>query len=179
MLNFIDFAAVSIFTALLAGGLAWLIGRARPKNLAEHSGAITPEKWSAFVTVLFGTAMLVGGIIGLAAHSWAVGGGLCLLGAALAGFMLPSLTTIHEVRWNRDFVEGPSRTFGPTLGIERTRIGWNEILETGHTGTDYWFIATPDGRRIYWSYLYKGYMAFVSYLRVRRPDIDLPSDGRL
>ena len=66
--------------------------------------------------------------------------------------------------------------FGPTLGAARTQIQWADIVRTGKTATSYWFVETSDGRRIYWSYLYKGYRAFVGYLRTRCPDLVLPRD---
>jgi hypothetical protein len=51
-------------------------------------------------------------------------------------------------------------------------------VSTGKTVTDYWFIQSNDGRRIYWSYQYPGYGAFVERLKLNRPQIKLPDDLR-
>jgi hypothetical protein len=76
-----------------------------------------------------------------------------LFGAAIAGFMAPSVTSIHAVRWNGEGIEGPARMFGPTLGTARTEIAWSDIVRTGKTVTGYWYVESGDGRRVYWSYL--------------------------
>ena len=49
-----------------------------------------------------------------------------------------------------------------------------EIAGAGTTWSGYWFIDAGDGRRIYWSYLYKGYGALIASLQAHRPDLDLP-----
>jgi len=103
---------------------------------------------------------------------WAVAPA-ALLGAAIAGFMAPSVTSIHAVHWNEQGIEGPSRMFGPTLGFARTEMAWSEIEKTGTTRTGFWYVEARDGRRVYWSYLYKGYGALMLALRAYRPSLDL------
>jgi hypothetical protein len=93
------------------------------------------------------------------------------MGAAIAGFMAPSLIHVHDVQWTADVVEGPSRLFGPTLGAARTSIAWHEIARTGVTGTGYWYVEARDGRRVYWSYLYKGNEALAAAIRARCPEL--------
>ncbi len=63
--------------------------------------------------------------------------------------------------------------FGPTLGAARTEIAWSEIAKTGKTITGYWYVESGDGRRVYWSYLYKGYGALVLALRGHCPSLQL------
>jgi hypothetical protein len=165
---------IVILTAVILGGLATLLGRSAPAARAGQIGAIRPELWSAWLTVVGGLAMFV-------TASWASihgnGGwaavGVALLGAAIAGFMAPSVTSIHIVHWNEHGVEGPSKMFGPTLGASRTEIAWSEIVKTGKTITGYWFVESGDGRRVYWSYLYKGYGALIAALQSRRPSLQL------
>lgn len=101
---------------------------------------------------------------------WAAAG-VALLGAAIAGFMAPSVTSIHAVHWNDRGVEGPAKMFGPTLGTARTEIEWQDIVKTGKTITGYWYVESGDGRRVYWSFMYKGYGALVLALRSHRPSL--------
>lgn len=138
---------------------------------------IVPEKFSAYFTVFIGSGMALFGIAGtlFGQASWA-GVGLTLLGLAIGGFMAPSLTSIHRVRWTQDGIEGPSKIFGPSLGVARTTIAWGDIVRAGTTITSYWFVEAQDGRRVYWSYLYKGYGALTSYLRDKRPNLTLPAN---
>ncbi len=98
------------------------------------------------------------------------------MGLAIAGFMAPSLTNLHNVQWTTLGVNGPARMFGPTLGLSRTEIAWRDIVTAGKTITGYWFVQAADGRRIYWSYLYKGYGAFVSAIKAHCPTLSLPAD---
>jgi hypothetical protein len=120
--------------------------------------------------------MALGGVVAVLAGLWPIGLVVFLVGAAISGFMAPSLTKLHIITWSSDGVEGPSRTFGPTLGLAKTTILWGDIRQTGKTATSYWYIESKDGRRIYWSYLYKGYHVFVRELRMRCPTLTLPND---
>ncbi|MGJ8562507.1 MAG: hypothetical protein ACSHXY_03040 [Alphaproteobacteria bacterium] len=79
---------------------------------------------------------------------------LTLMGAAISGFMAPSLSSVHDVTWTDDEIVGACKMFGPTLGRNRTCIKWDEISGFGTTATSYWYMQTNDRRRIYWSYLY-------------------------
>jgi len=161
--------------ALLLGALAWLIQRGKPERLDGAAGTISPEKISAVATVLVGIAMIVAGIwFSLAGKGY---GPLILtwLGGAIGGFMAPSLTHMHDVRWSEDGVDGPSKMFGPTLGTARTRILWQDVVRTGATITGYWYIEAKDRHRIYWSYLYKGNGAFSAAIRAKCPRVTLPS----
>ena len=170
----LDAVLVTILTALILGGLAALLRRLAPAALEGQIGTIRPELWSARLTVLSGVVIFM-------TASWAsihgMGGrgavALALLGAAIAGFMAPSVTSIHIVRWNEHGIEGPSKMFGPTLGVSRTEIAWSEIVKTGTTKTGYWFVEADDGRRVYWSFLYKGYGALIATLQSRRPALQL------
>ena len=161
-------------TMLVVMGLSRLIGRRKPLHLTADQGTIRPERISAWFTVVIGTAMCLFGLAGvLALHMGWIGGALGAMGLAIAGFMAPSLTSVHAVHWNSDGVEGPSTLFGPTLGLKRTQIIWSDIVKTGTTFTSYWFVESSDGRRIYWSYLYKGHVALTQALRAHCPNLEL------
>jgi hypothetical protein len=117
------------------------------------------------VAGLYGALFLGAGLRGV---------GLAVLGLCVAGFMSPSLTSVHKVTWEEEGIEGPSNLFGPTLGLRRTKIGWGDIARAGTTITGYWFVESSDGRRVYWSYLYKGHGVLAAYLHAKRPDLTLP-----
>lgn len=172
----LHFGLVAGLTSLIVVGLAAIISRGRPKVSLGHSGTISPERWTAGLTVFFGLAMAAGGAIALLAGDWQVGLGLLLMGLACAVFMSPSLTDLHNVNWSSEGVEGPSKLFGPSLGLRRTSIAWSEIEKVGKTLTGYWYVEAGDRRRIYWSYLYKGCATFTASLVNHRPDVVLPSD---
>lgn len=168
-------ALVLALTALLLSALAWLIRRGKPERLDGAAGTISAEKVSAGVTVLSGTAMIAVGVwLSLCGQGYGPLV-LALLGAAIAGFMAPSLTHMHDVQWTEDGVEGPSQMFGPTLGTARNRIRWNDVVRTGATITGHWYLETEDRHRIYWSYLYKGNGTFVAAIRTKCPSIAVPS----
>ena len=165
---------VVVATAVVLGGLATLLRRSQPAALAHGAGTIRPELWTAWLTVLSGMAML-------AVAAWAsiyrnggwAAAGVAVLGALIAGFMAPSLTSMHAVHWNEHGIEGPAKMFGPTLRAARTGIAWSDIVKTGKTITGYWFVESSDGRPVYWSYLYKGYGALMAALQRHRPSLDL------
>ncbi|HEX3430028.1 MAG TPA: hypothetical protein VHT03_04000 [Rhizomicrobium sp.] len=162
-------------TMLVIMGLSRLIGRRKPLHLDAEQGTIRPERITAWFTVVMRTAMCLSGLAGvLALHMGWIGGALGVMGLAVAGFMAPSLTSLHAVHWNSEGIEGPSTLFGPTLGLKRTQIMWSEIVKAGTTFTSYWFIESGDGRPIYWSYLYKGHVALTQALREHCPNLALP-----
>ncbi len=88
--------------------------------------------------------------------------------------MAPSLTSVHDVNWNDEYVEGASKLFGPTLSKKRTRIKWSEIVNLGETSTQYWYLESVDGRKIYWSYLYMGHAVFAEAIERNCPGISFP-----
>lgn len=170
---------VALITVLLIGLLSRAIARGRPKSKQADAGAIAPERLSAIFTVLFGLGLFVVGVVAVLAGGQGLLGGAAAIavGAVIGGFMAPSLTDLHIVRWTAEGVEGPSKTFGLTLGIKRTMIRWRDIRRTGKTMTGYWYVESEDRRRVYWSYLYKGYGAFVKALTEHCPALALPKDA--
>lgn len=172
------FILIAGLTAAITGAVGWLISRLKPRRLGGDAGTIVPERWTAALTVLCGLAIAAVGVLALLGGDWKVGLACILMGLACAGFMAPSLTDLHIVHWTAEGVEGPSRMFGPTLGLARSAITWRELAATGKTITGYRFIQADDGRRIYWSYLYRGSGAFVAALLAHCPNLELPDDLR-
>jgi hypothetical protein len=169
------FVLIGALTTVIVAGLSWLMRRSRPLALSGQRGTIRPERWSAWITVIFGALMFVIALVFLVSGAGGWGAAAAaLFGAAIAGFMAPSVTSIHVVHWNAQGMEGPSRTFGPTLGFARTTIKWSEIVATGTTITGYWCVEAADGRRIFWSYLYNGYGSLTLALQRNCPSLSLP-----
>jgi hypothetical protein len=175
MAQWLRFALGAMLTMAFIELIRRLLRRATPAALDAASGSIRPEKITAAVTVLVGAGMAVGGT---ASALFGGGGGWAaasaLMGFAIAVFMAPSLTSLHAVNWNTDGIEGPSRLFGPTLGVARARIAWSEIARTGVTSTSYWYVESNDKRRVYWSYLYKGHGALGAALTAHCPQLLVP-----
>jgi hypothetical protein len=180
MLELLRPALVATLTALIIYGLSALLRASKAASFSGQGGAIRPERWSAWITIIVGAAMVAAAVSLLLAASgiaWvAMAIPLAALGLFIAGFMAPSATALHSVHWNDIGIEGPSTTFGPTLGVRRTAIPWEQIERTGKTATGYWFVEATDRRRIYWSYLYAGYGLLTEALRHRRPALELPDD---
>lgn len=175
-----------ILRTILIGGasagsvatLAWLLRRSRPLSLSGDSGTIRPDRVSAWLVVVLGAGTAAAGVMFLIySHDYRwLGLALLVMGGLLTGFMSPSLTNVHAVNWNANGLEGPCKTFGPTLGLKRTSIGWKDVACSGMTSTQYWYVEANDGRRIYWSYLYRGYGVLTETLRRQCPSLALP-DG--
>lgn len=162
-------------TAAVLGLISRVLRKATPSVFNDTTGAIEPEKSTAWFTIIGGCVMALAGLYGALFRGAGSGGGLLtVLGLCIAGFMSPSLTSVHKVTWGEDTIEGPSNLFGPTLGLRRTKIHWDDIARTGTTITGYWFVESQDGRRVYWSCLYKGHGVLTANLRAKRPDLKLP-----
>ena len=163
-----------VVTVGIVGLLSRLLRRAKPGALSHGAGSIEPEKSSAWITVIGGGAMVLIGLYRTLFGAGWDGAVLAFIGVCIAGFMSPSLTSIHRVVWDEEGIEGPSNLFGLTLGLRRTRIPWTDIERTGTTLTGYWFIEAQRGQRIYWSFLYKGYGALTAFAKKKRPGLRLP-----
>lgn len=174
----LKFTLISVFTAALLMWGRLLFKRTNPKRLSESGGVIQLARWIGWAVVLFGGAVIVAVMYGYCSGelTWEMTFGLGLFGAALVGFIAPSLTSRHDVVWDAKGLAGPSRLMGPSLGLRRVAIGWGEIAQTGKTFTDYWYVEAHNGERVYWSYLYGGYGALTAAIKMHRPDLTLPID---
>lgn len=170
---------IAIFTAFITGLISKYSKNQKPQRLDEGGGKIVPGKTSAWITVIGGILMLAFGLAAVfsafvseqGAEGLWVGALLSLMGLAIAGFMSPSLFSIHDIEWDQDGVTGAASTFGPTLGMRRHKINWNEIVKRGETVTQYWYLETNDNRRVYWSYLYSGYGEFDVAISEKCPNL--------
>lgn len=168
LVGFIIYITVVIIFSLYATHLS---RKMKPYYLEGQEGVISPGKTSAWVTVIFGTSIALTGLAMaiIIPSVFLLGTFIFLMGAAIAGFMAPSLTHMHDLAWNNLYVEGPSSTFVGTLGKQRTKIYWTDIVNTGSTVSGYWYIQSKDHQKIYWSYLYRGHRVFEEVLANKYP----------
>ena len=167
--------ATVLASAGVVAALSWALRRTRPSMAIDTAGAIQPEKSTAWFTVIGGFLLSLAGLFGTLFRGGGSGAlAVTVLGLCIAGFMSPSLTSVHRVTWDEEAIEGPSHLFGLTLGWRRTKILWRDIARAGTTITGYWFVESLDGRRVYWSYLYKGHGVLTDLIGMNRPDLPLP-----
>ncbi len=168
-------ALVGLVTTALLTALRWTIARARPILRDDTAATISPDKVSALFTVMIGTFIFLGGCAAFVLEEGEWGPRLlAILGATIAWMMAPSLTSVHDVSWTPLGIQGPCRMFGPTLGTRRTEIAWADIERFGTTITGFWYVESRDGRRVYWSYLYRGQPMLAAALRANCPSLILP-----
>ncbi len=119
---------IAVLTGLVLYGLSAMLRASKAASFSGDGCTIRPERWTAWITIIVGVATVALGLALLVNASNLAGIALALplvlLGLAIAGFMTPSVTAVHAVHWNDKGIEGPSSTFGPTLGAKRTAIGW-------------------------------------------------------
>ena len=180
MLDLLGIAVRLVIVAVITGLVVFCwtrINRDKPARAETlNSGTIVPGKTSAVIVTLFGIAIAVAGIALVLDNATFSGLACLIVGLALSIFMGLSLTHYHDLTWSSAGITGASKLFGPSLGVVRVSMRWDEVVAAGKTATSYWFIQSADGRRIYWSYLYPGYGRFVDRLKGQRPDIALPDD---
>jgi hypothetical protein len=147
-----------IASAVLCGLMYWITGKSKPSELGLEHGTILPDKRIATAAVAIGTF-----VFAVAANAAVFGNGgggaavIALAFFAMTGFMVPAMTDIHAVHWDKNGIEGPSKLFFAAQGLARTRIPWEKIVTGGETFTDYYFIESEGGHRIYWNRVYRGH----------------------
>lgn len=153
------------------------LGNEIPETTDRNWARISPDRISAGIVTAAGLLLLAGSLflmLGTNTGNWPAP--FALIGAVLALFMAPALSSRHDVLWKDGIIEGPCQTFGLTLGPKRCRMSFRDILKTGKTGSGYWYIEDAQGNRIYWSYLYRGHLFFRTALQIQRDDLELPAE---
>lgn len=82
-----------------------------------------------------------------------------------------ALSPAYHVTWTHDTLSGPASHWFPPFGPGRTTLGYDQLTTFGTDWTDSFFVCGPDGRKIRWSYLYKGFGALHEQLAIQRPDL--------
>jgi NhaP-type Na+/H+ or K+/H+ antiporter len=96
-------ALTALATAAVIGLISRVFQKAKPSVVSDTAAAIEPEKSTAWFTVIGGCVMALAGLYetlfgGMGPRGWLV----ILLGLCIAGFMSPSLTSVHKVTWEED-----------------------------------------------------------------------------
>lgn len=140
----------------------WYLSENNKPTPNVNDRVLAPGKLSAWFAVIAGTMIILGGVWLLRYENMTSSGAVVFsfFGLLISGFMSPSLGDLHDVIWNDEYVEGPSKMFGPSLGTSRIKAYWSEVVGTGATSTGYTYLKTVNGERIYWSYLYPGHQEF-------------------
>ena len=149
----------------------WFRRRSKPRALVEGGGRIAPGRRAIGTGVVSGLLLSALGCTAL----WygAIVPGSLMAASGLGGALLValSLSPRHELVWSDTGIEGPCRKILGILGRARTQIRWGEIALTGRTLGGYAFVEAADGRRIYWSSYYSGFVVFETRLKLHRPDL--------
>ena len=90
---------------------------------------------------------------------------IAVMGLLCSGFMVPSLSPTHDILWDEESLEGPSKLSGPSLGQNHTIIKWDDVTTTGQTSTGYFYVGSRDGSKIYYSPYSKGLGSFKEKLK--------------
>ena len=149
----------------------WFRRRSKPRALVEGGGRIAPGRRAIGIGVVSG--LLLSGLGCTALWYGAVVPGSLMAASGLGGALLValSLSRRHDLVWSDTGIEGPCRKVLGILGSARTQIRWGEIALTGRTLGGYAFVEAADGRRIYWSSYYSGFVVFETRLKLHRPDL--------
>ena len=114
----------TLLTAAIIAGLSLVNRRARPAAVSGHSEIIAPEKVSAWITVIVGELLVLAGVLDIFHSGGGVRLALTFSGTAIAGFMAPSLTSLHAVSWTEvsDRRACPDIRPNTRLGAERDSL---------------------------------------------------------
>jgi hypothetical protein len=149
----------------------WFRRRSKPRELAEGGGRIVPGRRTIGIAVVSGLLLSALGCTALWYGAVVPGSLMAVSGLGGALLVALSLSRRHDVVWNDTGIDGPCRKIVGILGSARTQIRWGEIALTERTLDGYSFVETADGRRIYWSNLYSGFVVFETRLKLHRPDL--------
>ncbi|MFZ4687708.1 MAG: hypothetical protein ACOYLS_00585 [Polymorphobacter sp.] len=127
--------------------------------------------WAALAAV---PLLVFVGVMAMRQGSVIIGAAVAVLGVVGCIGVLPGLSARMNVEWNDAGVSGPSQAWGPFFGLGRATIGWDEITVFAGTWSGYAFVATADGRRVYWTEQHSGFDRMFRALLRRRPDLAPP-----
>jgi hypothetical protein len=149
----------------------WFRLRSKPRALVEGGGRIAPGRRAIGIALVSGLLLSALGCTALWYGAVVPGSLMAVTGLGGALLAALSLSRRHDLVWSDTGIEGPCRKIVGILGSARTQIRWSEIALTGRTLGGYSFVETADGRRIYWSSLYSGFVVFETRLQLHRPDL--------
>ncbi len=171
MFAFLKFTFIAVFVAIF---MSWLarINRNHYGIKSEGRNRIAPNKFIFIPCILIGLMFFCLGVYGIIVEDMGMFGWAFSLGFFLLSLILfISLNPKNDLIWTDEYVEGSTKLFFGTLICKRTLIRWTEITLVGTTTSGYAYLETVDQRRIYWSYLYKGYSEFEKQFNKMCPSV--------
>ncbi|MGJ8563439.1 MAG: hypothetical protein ACSHXY_07795 [Alphaproteobacteria bacterium] len=159
--------------------LSWIkrkINDYDPVGLSSVVGTIKPHKGIIWFVLSSGTVFfLLGALAAIFISGMLVYGSAC---AFMGGFfviaVIPSLTSIHDVNWTQDSLNGPRAVKFQMMGLSRSDLNWSEIVTVGLVKGGYYFVENNEGDRVYWSRVYKGFEDFEATVAEKCPTLTLP-----
>jgi len=135
----------------------------RPNTNDIGTKVVSHSVGIAIFTVAGGLIMAVLSCIGLFGlfgniepDGWITLLGPLLMGLLISGFMVPSLSSRHDIYWDEETIEGPNKLFGPSLSGTRIKLNWKDIVSNGAVATGYSYVEASSGHRVYYSPYSKG-----------------------
>jgi len=188
-MEFWDFLSPVVNFAL--GGVALVIGGVmigwlqrsnmdhRDAWIAATRGVIRPNRLQY---LLFGGLglILTGGFAFFARYSvmifiyeqlWLAVPGIVIFGAMTWMMISMAVFPSYRVTWNDHSLTGPASHWFPPFGPGRATLNYHELTEIGSDWTDSFYVGGPNGEKIRWSYLYKGFGALNEQIALQRPDL--------
>jgi len=153
------YVLIALLTALVSTLIELLSRKAKPKNLTEREGRISPSRIFMWFTLIFALLMIwICAEIFTSKEKEGVFWVL-LLGTLCLNFIYASLLglfNIHDVTWNETCLVGPSSLIGIVLGWKREKIQWEEIEIYGSNWAEYIYVKGRK-KKIYWGVWYPGF----------------------
>lgn len=161
-LEIIKLVAGGVVTALLLGGISWLLARVRPRERGFTNGRIAPNRSFIAITALFSIAL--GSLAAYAALAW--NGGMAAASAGVAFLALGAatatgLTRAYDVEWDGTSITGPTSYGIWPFGPSRATVRFSDIEDFGEDRFGSWYVEDGEAQRIRWNYTYGGYPALM------------------
>jgi len=163
-------AGLTVLTIALLKGLTQ---RGKPASV-EGLSSIRFSRTLGWAFVVASLAMLAGGVALWLDEGGLIGPVLAIIGLVCLVAVGFSLNPNATVSWSDDHIDGPIHRYQMPMPHGRVLIAWQDIVLTGDTWTEYWYVEARDGRRIHWNAYYTGCGALHATLRAKRPDLVLP-----
>ncbi len=138
--------------------IQYLIGRARPKELAGDHGTLhlNDSMIAVGILIIWGV-----GCAALFYHLAVANSFVAILVAFCSLVAVPVLATAfsstYDISWNTHAITGPTTHRQPPFAPERHEIQFDSIVAAGKDKWGNFYVEDADGKRIRWNWFYNGY----------------------
>lgn len=163
--------------ALVFGWLNKKASEYNPLGRSSKTGSIRPHKSVMCFSLIVGVIIFGCGFIAslyFFDQMSVYGPVLTFMGACFILLSIPGLTSIHDVHWTDEYVDGPNKVTFQFMGLSRARLSWTDITQAGLVKGGYYYVEGKTLDRIYWSRAYKGFEHFEATLTDKCPSLRLP-----